>query len=338
MNIYYSTLVKVMGAAVSTNNEEDDDEIGFTTSIGQFDSLIDTIANERKGSVDSGSSVLQLLHSKHNCAKYISTLSKSQQIVKKDGVIFGPGKANAHIKSLESIDTQKCTPLVPSGDFGQTLQVLLGNKIIYPSKSSKPTVTRGWSLKEYWEETSWPRDSNGSGVRYGMPTVEEEDLDELFRRERIMLSRRMAAVDQDEEEEEGRAVAVKVEENPYVKQITGTRGLSEEVIMQRKNAVVFVAMRSCRTCKGINPVYTRIAREYNGDVMFAKADATGKVGKELGRQLGVVSVPSFVLFRNGVRYGSVAASKLPSDRLDKAISLLEAGEDFDPSLEEEDDE
>ena len=34
----------------------------------------------------------------------------------------------------------------------------------------------------------------------------------------------------------------------------------------------------------------------------------------------------------------VSTSKVPSDRLDKAISDLEAGEDFDTSLEEEDDE
>lgn len=53
---------------------------------------------------------------------------------------------------------------------------------------------------------------------------------------------------------------------------------------------------------------------------------------------GVVAVPAFVLFRNGVRYGVVSTSKVPSDRLDKAISDLEAGEDFDTSLEEEDDE
>ncbi|KAL7453179.1 hypothetical protein ACHAWC_004847 [Mediolabrus comicus] len=69
--------------------------------------------------------------------------------------------------------------------------------------------------------------------------------------------------------------------------------------------------------------------------MFAKADATGASGKALGRQLGVESVPSFVLFRNGVRYGAVSTSRLPSDRLDRAIQALVEGDDFDPSLEED---
>ena len=88
-----------MRPAVTLGKE--DDEIGFTTAIGQFDSLIDTIANERKESMpdDTGSSVIQLLQAKHKCDTYTSTLSTSQQIIKKNGVIFGPGKANAHAKS-----------------------------------------------------------------------------------------------------------------------------------------------------------------------------------------------------------------------------------------------
>mmetsp|Transcript_38440 Transcript_38440/g.70511 ORF Transcript_38440/g.70511 Transcript_38440/m.70511 type:complete len:80 (-) Transcript_38440:348-587(-) len=56
--------------------------------------------------------------------------------------------------------------------------------------------------------------------------------------------------------------------------------------------------------------------------MFAKADATGAAGKALGKQLGIVAVPSFVLFRNGVRYGAVSMSKFPPDRLNKVIRDL----------------
>jgi thiol-disulfide isomerase/thioredoxin len=327
--------VNTLGPAVPSQDEE----IGFTTAIGQFNTLIDTIANERSGSLSTdGSSVIQLLSTRHGCNTYISTLSKSQSIVKKEGVIFGPGKANAHVKALESKASSKCMSMIPSSGFGEMLQILLNSKVIYPSKSNKAIVTRGWSMKEFWEETSWPRDSNGSGVRFGMPVVEENDLDEVFRRERLALQRRRI-VDDDEEEDDGAvAVQVKVEENPYVTQIVGTDGLAEAIINQRKSSVVFVSMRSCRTCKTINPVYTKIAREYEGDVMFAKADATGRVGKALGKSLGLISVPSFVLFRNGVRYGAVQTSKLPSDRLQKAINDLESGRDFDPACEVGDDD
>jgi len=330
--------VKTLGPAVMSNDDTDG-EIGFCTAIGQFDSLIDTIANERKGGLisDAGSSVIQLLQSRHQCNNYISTLSKSQQIVKKDGVIFGPGKANAHVKSLENLNPQKCIPLIPSSGFGKmTLQVLLDNKIIYPSRSNKAIVTRGWSMKDFWEETSWPRDSNGSGVRFGMPVIDEEDLDAVFRREQLSMQRRSRFVEKEENDGQP-AVQAKVEENPFVTQIVGTEDLADIIIDQRKDSVVFVAMRSCRTCKAINPIYTKIAREYVGKVMFAKADATGKVGKTLAASLGIESAPTFVLFKSGVRYGTVQTSKLPSDRLQKAISDLEAGKDFDPSCEYGDD-
>ena len=127
--------------------------------------------------------------------------------------------------------------------------------------------------------------------------------------------------------------------NPYVTQIVGIDGLATNIIYPRRNSVVFVAMRSCRTCKSINTMYIKLARDRDtkGDtnILFAKADATGSTGRALGKQLGIVAVPSFVLFRNGLRYGAVFTSKLPNDRLDQAIRDMEAGKDFDVSLEEE---
>ena len=113
-------------------------------------------------------------------------------------------------------------------------------------------------------------------------------------------------------------------------------GLADNILARRRSSVVFVSMRSCRTCKRIDPMFTKMARECENGLMFAKADMAGMGGKILGRQLGVVAVPAFVLFRDGIRYGAVSTSKLPSDRLSKAIRDLENGEDFDTSLEEGD--
>lgn len=336
-----SLAVNVMGPSV----ERGDDEVGFSSAIGQFDSIIDTIANEQKGMIITeenpagGSSVLQLLQSRHQCNKYISTLTESQQIIKNDGVLFGPGKANLHVKSMESISPKKCIPLVPSSGFGpSTLQILLENNVLFSTKNSKPTSVRGWELKDFWEETSWPRDSSGTGVRFGLPVVEEEDLDEQFRIEQLQLQNRRTRVGSEGgmDEKEVTVQTKTDEKNPYVTQIAGIEGLADTILSKQRTSVVFVAMRSCRTCKSINPKFTKMARERGGeDLLFAKADATGAAGKALGKQLGVVSVPSFVLFRNGVRYGAVSTSKLPSDRLDKAMDDLEAGKDFDTSLEED---
>ena len=328
---------------------DDYEEIGFSTTIGQFDSLVDTISNERKGMIISqdnpygGSTLLRLLDLKHQCNKYISTLTQSQQIVKNEGVLFGPGKANAHVKAMESVSLAKCISLVPSLEFGKsTLQRLLDSNVLFTSKNNnnKSIVARGWTMKDFWEETSWPRDSSGTGIRYGFPVQEEEDLDELFRKEQERMQQRARVGSPEErggmDNEETTKQLLIDEKNPYVTQIMGVDGLAQKVISQQKDCVIFVAMRSCRTCKGINPIFTKLARERGGDnLMFAKADATGASGKALGRQLGVEAVPSFVLFRNGVRYGAVSTSRLPSDRLDRAIQGLVEGDDFDPSLEED---
>lgn len=328
---------------------DDYEEIGFSTAIGQFDSLVDTISNERKGMIISqdnpygGSTLLQLLDLKHQCNKYISTLTQSQQIVKNEGVLFGPGKANAHVKAMESVSLAKCISLVPSLGFGKsTLQRLLDSNVLFTGKNNnnKSIVARGWTMKDFWEETSWPRDSSGTGIRYGFPVQEEEDLDELFRKEQERMQQRARVGSPEErggmDNEETTKQLLIDEKNPYVTQIMGVDGLAQKVISQQKDCVIFVAMRSCRTCKGINPTFSKLARERGGDnLMFAKADATGASGKALGRQLGVESVPSFVLFRNGVRYGAVSTSRLPSDRLDRAIQALVEGDDFDPSLEED---
>jgi thiol-disulfide isomerase/thioredoxin len=326
---------------------DDYDEVGFCDAIGKFDSLIDTISNERKGMIitednpSGGSSVLQLLSSRHQCNKYISTLTQSQQIVKNEGVLWGPGKANDHVKKMESMSA-RCTSLVPSLGFGSTtLQTLLDSNVLFSVKNANnPIVSRGWTLKDFWEETSWPRDSSGMGnTRFGFPVQEEEDLDEAFRSEQEQMQQRIR-VGSDVgvggmDDTETTKQALIDQTNPYVTQIIGVDGLAQEVISKQKDCVVFVAMRSCRTCKGINPVFTKLARERGGDeLMFAKADASGAIGKALGKQLGVDSVPVFVLFRNGVRYGAVSASKLPSKRLDQALSDLVEGKDFDPRLEE----
>mmetsp|Transcript_1842 Transcript_1842/g.3258 ORF Transcript_1842/g.3258 Transcript_1842/m.3258 type:complete len:574 (+) Transcript_1842:371-2092(+) len=343
--------VKVLPPAVQLG----DSEVEFASHIGQFDSLIDTLSNEQKGIVitddnpSGGSSVLQLLRERHQCDKYISTLTESQQIVKQDGVLFGPGKANAHAKSMASLSPKQCTPIVPSIGFGSsTLQTLLENDILFSTKDTNPVSVRGWAMKNFWEETSWPRDSSGSGVRFGLPVVEElgeDDLDELFRIEQLELekNRRTKLSSEGGMDDKEVLVQTKVDDkNPYVTQIAGVEGLAETILSKRRSGVVFVAMRSCRTCKGINPIFTKLARERGSSkdggessLMFGKADATGAAGKALGKQLGIVAVPSFVLFRDGVRYGAVSVSKLPSDRLDKAIRDLEAGEEFDTSLEEE---
>ena len=343
--------VNVLEPSVDVGKEDD---VGFSDAVGEFDSIIDTIGNEQKGvsvtetGVSGGSTVLQLLRSRHKCDKYMSTLTKAQELIKGNGVFFGPGKANDHIKKMQSLSPKQCIQMIPSAGFGpSTLQTLLEKNIVFSGStmSSGSTAVRGWSLKEFWEESSWPRDSSGADVRYGLPVIEDEefdDLEEMFRRQKDQIEGKKkgtrlgseGGLNPKEEEKQTRVD----EKNPYVTQIRDVDGLSQAVTSQQRDSLIFVAMRSCRTCKSINPIFTRMAREgASGGLLYAKADATGREGKALGKKLNVASVPSIVLFKRGVRYGAVGVTKLPSEKLDRALQLFNSGEDFDPALEDDDD-
>jgi hypothetical protein len=94
-------------------------------------------------------------------------------------------------------------------------------------------------------------------------------------------------------------------------------------------------------CRTINPQYTRMARlakeSSSSPIIFAKAETSGRWGKELGRYLEVEAVPAFVMFRKGARYGSpMSVSKLPSRKIDRALDLLETGAEWDPDVLKED--
>jgi thioredoxin-like negative regulator of GroEL len=82
----------------------------------------------------------------------------------------------------------------------------------------------------------------------------------------------------------------------------------------------------------------RISKEENNsDLVFAKASTAGKQGKQITSILQIQSVPTFVLFREGERYGEpFGLSKLPSQLFDTVIHRLENGEEWDPSVIKQD--
>lgn len=323
---------------VSTGNPKIDDyrvesldpgvgelEVGFAAHIGEFDSLVDTISDETGGRAEAPicddndvsdrpySAVLALLKSRHNCESYISTMTRSQRIIRDDGLIFGPSKAKDHVKQ---VGNKKATEIVPPKGFGTTVQTLLEEGVTHSWKYDGKTMVRAWSLPEFWELTSWPRDSAGaSNVRFGFPVV--DDLDSLSDEED----------DDDEEEEE---LEIKGG-NPFITEIAGVKDLTQEILSKDKNCVLFLSAKYCRTCKTIAPAYSRYARiNQSDDLVFATADTTSPLGKELSRTLEVNAVPLFVFFKKGERFGTpLSMNKLPSKRLDLAIEFLAPGSKWD---------
>jgi len=312
--------------------------LGFASALGTFDCLVDTLADEadvQSGGGNGGKSVISLLREQHGCERYISTMSKSQKIILDDGIIFGRNKAETHVREAESSLRNSAHSIIPPKQFGQlTLQKLLNGGIIFKNRKKSAWI-QSWSLKDFWEYTSWPRDSSGGvNVRFGLPVVDELDI----------------SLDGNNEEEEEEMIAEPLKpvsggspvlpkdeyegkKNPYILNIKGLDELENVILSKDKDCVLFLSASYCRSCKYITPQFTRLAREMtegDSDVLLAQTDTGRGSGKELGKFLNVEAVPAFVLFRDGKIYGdTLSISRLPSKRMNLAIDLLLSGQEWD---------
>jgi thiol-disulfide isomerase/thioredoxin len=344
-----------------------DSETGFASHLVEFDSLVDTIGNERtedKSTMSLGSSTLEMLKSQHKCYNYVSTLTHSQDIIVSEGILWGPRKADSYSEKIGNpaflTKSRDSESVFPPKAIGSTLETLMENGVILTEKqrnkacSEKSDAIRGWSLSDFWEQTSWPRDSAGSGTtRFGLPVredpdeIEDEDLKPNRRVNRdVFVYNDIGNDDRSSSISAPSSSSSKsktIENNPYVSTIVDIDGFKSEIVDSEKNCILFMSARFCKTCKTINPAYTRMARinEENGkasNYSFMKAETSGASGKRLAKHVSVRAVPSFVFVREGKIIGSTYVSKLPNPKIDKAIQLLASGADWDYSLMDDPDD
>lgn len=301
-------------------------ELGFAQVTGNFDVLLDTVGDEF---CDQKSSVIRLLQERHGCNRYLSTRTRAQEIISDEGILFGPNKAKEYMRRM--LERTDIPQFAPPKDLGATVERLLEQGIVfqYPDGNPKQTYIRGWDLKMYWEATTWPRDSaGGANIRFGFPVP--DDLDGV--EERFMINEppaRQAPVlvveDPSETEEADQ------EARSFLVDVVGVSGLQSKIIDPEVDCLLFLSAPYCRTCRFISPQYLRMARMGQGSgVVFAKANATGNLGKDLGRALDVDSVPTFLLFRKGKRFGKpLSISRLPSKKLQLAVEMLREGVPWD---------
>ena len=292
-------------------------------------------------------------------------MTHCQSIVAKEGILGGPRQADEHAKRVGQpsfvTNNPDCQPVVPWSNLGSTIERMLDAGVIFSSKArdklyQKSECVRGWNLGDFWEQSTWPRDSSGNGqVRFGLPVVEDSNLDE----ERMLSEppprpgagrRRLSTYEQfdfsAEEDELEEAPPPPVQNNPFVHQVAGVQGVRSEIMEEELDCILFLSAKFCKTCRTIDPQYTRMARIANQQanegststpITFAKAETSGRWGKELGRHLGVDAVPAFILYRKGERFGSpLSVSRLPSKKIDRALSLLGSGAGWDPDVLRED--
>ena len=80
------TAVKVMKPEVGN------EEIAFSEWLGEFDALVDTLADEVP-------SIISELRRRNKCDRYVSTFSQSQKIIREKGLLFGRGDAKEYVMS-----------------------------------------------------------------------------------------------------------------------------------------------------------------------------------------------------------------------------------------------
>jgi len=171
-------LIEILSPAVGTMS------LGFATAIGEFDTLIDTLGDELgmgrartvlDNDIMDGGRFLEQLKELNGCDNYLSTLTRSQQYVLKQGLLFARDPVIRYQKEVEKL-TSKYQILPPPFSFGSTLQLLLDQNIIYSSDQNengshktKSNFVRGWSLSDLTELKTWP--SEGPR-RFGFPVVD----------------------------------------------------------------------------------------------------------------------------------------------------------------------
>lgn len=307
--------------------------------------------------------------------RYISTVTRSQRFVLEEGILFARDPVLKYQKGVEndkelieavrkasdvtSASFYKNYQILPSPrNYGQTLEKLFQQKIIYPtdrnengSHAGKKLFVRGCSFPDYAEVEIWPQDStDGATVRYGFPGVRELTLEAKM--DAMMgtfgnssKTKKTTKEDNSNDSSSGEdgndsPKKEKTQENPFVIDIESLADITSEIRNQKKDAVLFVSAPYCRLCRTIGPLYNRMARiskeELNSELQFAKAvTGTSKGMKQLTFTLKIDSVPTFVLFRKGEIFGEpFGVPKLPSVKLDRAIEYLKTGRDWDPSIVE----
>jgi len=328
-------------------------ELGFAEVIGEFDTLVDTMTDEARLSeknrpmdvddddddfmlhIGGGNGVLSLLKQRHQCHRYLCTQPMAQKLVGDEGVIFGPGKVKNREKDIVSklssgrrVTSSDYQSIVPPKDFGSTVQTLLEKNVLFSNKNNNGVAVRDWELPDFWESVSWPRDSNGANVRYGLPVIDDIDLDAEMINDPPPTSNPVIR-------RQGNDETKSQPQNPYVLDVNSVSDLNHHVLTSDKHCVLFMSASWCRTCKYLQSPYSRMARETekagdHKDLFFAKANTAGMKGKEIGKALDVDAVPTFVLFREGKRFGSpLSISRLPSKKLDWAVEHLTSGREWD---------
>lgn len=321
-------------------------KLPFTDTIGEFDSFIDTLEDEAKmyriaSFADSNDQLdktffFDTLKKQYNCERYISTITRSQRYVLEKGLMFARDPVLKYQNEIEKeVELSKYSSLRSPKDFGSTtLQKVFDAGITYKVDRNengphvnKEAFVRGWALSDLAELKTWPRAT--PKVRFGFPVPEDIRASIAANFSENVES----SIQNSEKHGKGRKNPVQKSFGPYVDIINDVKSLNEDVVSVDADAIVFISASYCKTCKTILPSYQRMARifkeEKGSHLKFFITDIATREGKQLGKVLGVESVPSFFIFKDGEQYGPpMKVKRIPSKDLESTVENLLQGKEY----------
>ena len=203
--------------------------------------------------------------------RYISTLTQSQRLVLKEGILFARDPVLQYQKEIEkSVDVDfgsktesnkdsdiesAILKLPAPSNYGLMLQKLFDANIIFPtdrnengSHKNKKVFVRGCSFPDYAEIEIWPADStDGASVRYGFPGIADLALEAKV--QKMMGNNAGITSRRKRRQKKERKRRKKEQSNPFVMDIDSLDDLKEEVVDTEKDAVLFVSAPYCKLCR-----------------------------------------------------------------------------------------
>ena len=85
----------------------------------------------------------------------------------------------------------------------------------------------------------------------------------------------------------------------------------DEFIKSEKTVVVDFWADWCGLCKMVGPIFEELSEELNGKLEFGKFDITDN--PKTPTKFGVVSIPNFIIFKNGEKIGELHGAMVKED-------------------------
>ena len=93
-----------------------------------------------------------------------------------------------------------------------------------------------------------------------------------------------------------------------------------EVLQSKEPVLIDFWGPQCRPCLALMPAVEQLEKDYTGKIKVAKVDVSQN--RMLCARLRVMSVPTFILYKDGLEQNRLVGENITGDELKKAIDAI----------------